>query len=269
MPVLPHSDTCSLGPCHRQWVSASQMASKKPRCKGMTPQLVLQESGCQLQWGSSVFLREPSGAASPVCGPHTLPNHSPEIAPIFPPQGSTASPSEAPATGSQRQPGRSRQRSPHPTQPPGRYIYLRAYTHTHLFLPTHKKLCHHVIRKMQAVVLLPSPASAAAWLQVFDVAPDMRARGDLGRVHISVPQSHTQEPFAQPELIDKLIPEHPAARRDALDQRPPGQPPPLQSEFLLRPAPAGKVGRQVPADFSGTVCWGSSLCLPRRDARRR
>lgn len=147
--------------------------------------------------------------------------------------------------------------------------YTCARTHTHLFLPTHKKLCHHVIRKMQAVVLLPSPASAAAWLQVFDVAPDMRARGDLGRVHISVPQSHTQEPFAQPELIDKLIPEHPAARRDALDQRPPGQPPPLQSEFLLRPAPAGKVGRQVPADFSGTVCWGSSLCLPRRDARRR
>lgn len=92
--------------------------------------------------------------------------------------------------------------------------------------------------------------------------------GTGGRVHVSVPQYHTQEPFAPPELTDKLIPEHPAARRDAFDQRPPGQPSPLQSEFLLRPAPAGKVGNRMPADFSSSVCWGSSLCLPRRDARR-
>lgn len=90
--------------------------------------------------------------------------------------------------------------------------------------------------------------------------------GTWGRVYTSLLQSHTQEPFAQPELIDKLIPEHPAAGRDAFGQRPPGQSPPLQSKFLLRSAPAGKVGDCMPAGFPSTACWGSTLCLPRRGA---
>lgn len=83
---------------------------------------------------------------------------------------------------------------------------------------------------------------------------------------LSLQQAHTQEPLAQSGLTDKLISEHPAARRDAFNQRPPSQPPPLQSKFFLWPAPSGKAGDGKPADFSSVVRQGSALCLPRRDA---
>lgn len=92
----------------------------------------------------------------------------------------------------------------------------------------------------------------------------LRPEGTWGQVCLSLQQAHTLEPLAEPRLTDKLISEHPAARRDAFNQRPPGQPPSLQSEFLLWSAPSGKAGERKPADLSSAVCQGPALCLPRR-----
>lgn len=121
------------------------------------------------------------------------------------------------------------------------------------------------------------------WSQIQAVAPsqpllpscqslmlhlDTQAGGDLGTgVPLSTAGSHSG-PLAQPGLIDKLISEHPAARRDAFNQRPPCQPPPLQSKFFLWPTPSGKAGDGKPADFSSVVCKG--LCpLPTKKRCQR